>query len=215
MDTDFWHERWQRNQIGFHRDRPHPALDRFWPQLAGDSQSPVLVPLCGKSLDMHWLAQHGHPVTGIEVDESAVAAFFEEAGLEPDRIVQDGLVIWHEGLYTIVQGDFFNFRPTRPFEWVYDRAALIALPAGLRTQYLDRLAALLAPDARGLVITLEYPQQCMDGPPFAVLPEELQGYAKTLEFSALDRRDVAADHPGFMQRGLTWLNEAVYELKRV
>ena len=78
MEHNFWHERWQSNQLGFHQDATNQRLMTYWPQLALAAGSTVLVPLCGKSLDMAWLAAQGHKVLGIELSQIAVDAFFSE-----------------------------------------------------------------------------------------------------------------------------------------
>ena len=83
MDPDFWHARWEANQIGFHRDEINVYLERYWPALGLDPGSRVLAPLCGKSLDLLWLREQGHMVTGIELSRIAVQAFFEETESSP------------------------------------------------------------------------------------------------------------------------------------
>jgi thiopurine S-methyltransferase len=75
MEADFWHERWRLGQIGFHQPDHHPALDRWWARLGIPPRGRVLVPLCGRSLDMVWLARHGHPVLGVELSPIAAAGF--------------------------------------------------------------------------------------------------------------------------------------------
>jgi thiopurine S-methyltransferase len=179
----------------------------------------VLVPLCGKSLDMLWLAGQGHPVVGVELDRGAVEAFFKEAGLVP-RIDETGpLPSYSAGGVTVFAGDFFQFDPPGRYGLVYDRAALIALPPEMRPRYLAHLAALLAPEAKGLLITLEYSQPCMQGPPFSVMPEELVNNGTdnrrdnaAIDFQCLTRSDELAGHPRFAAKGLDWLNEATYAL---
>lgn len=215
MDPDFWHQRWQRDEIGFHRDEVHPALERHWAGIARDPSRAVLVPLCGKSLDLHWLAEHGHAVVGVELAESAVAAFFDEAGLEPRVETVGSLRRWRWGRIEIYQGDFFDFRPERRFELVYDRAALIALPPEMRPRYLRHLDSLLDRPAEGLLITLEYPQDRMNGPPFSVMGDELSRFERAypgLRFERLECRDVLAAHPRFRDRGLPWLSECCYRV---
>jgi len=213
MDKLFWHERWRRNEIGFHRHSVHPALERHRSRFSAqtDPGEPVLVPLCGKSLDMHWLAAQGHPVVGVELDRGAIEAFFDEAGLEPAVDDAGALVSRSAGGITLIEGDFFEFACASGFRLVYDRAALIALPPDIRPRYLDHLAALLAPGASGLLITLEYPPDCMQGPPFAVLPAELHAHPR-FDFERIQRTDVLAAHPRFAHQGLPWLKETVYSL---
>lgn len=212
MDRNFWHERWQRNEIGFHRGSTHPALEACWPKAANRSGEPVLVPLCGKSLDMHWLAEQGHPVTGVELDRGAIEAFFDEAGMTPTLDESGPMPCLTAGGITLFAGDFLEFSPVELFGLVYDRAALIALPPETRPRYLDRLAELVKPGARGLLVTLEYPQEAMEGPPFSVTPDEIHAHP-AFEFSCLEREDVLGSHQRFAEQGLPWLQEAVYTLR--
>lgn len=211
MDKDFWHQRWQRNEIGFHRDSVHPALEEHWSAVSRGESRPVLVPLCGKSLDMLWLAGQGYPVVGVELDRGAVETFFEEAGLAPEIDETGPLPSFSAGGVTVFAGDFFEFDRPGKYGLVYDRAALIALPPEIRPRYLRHLASLLAPGAKGLLITLEYPQSRMQGPPFSVMPDELADDSK-FEFQCLTRSDELATHPRFAAKGLPWLNEVTYAL---
>jgi thiopurine S-methyltransferase len=212
-DREFWHQRWQRGEIGFHRDSVHPALPAFWNSIDGSTPSRVIVPLAGKSIDMRWLAERGHSVTGIELDPTAVRSFFEDAGWTP-RVDESGpLNRWQSRGVTLFQGDFFEFRAERAFERFYDRAALIALPADIRPRYLERLADQLAPGAIGLLVTLEYAQDRMNGPPFSVREREIAAQP-WFDFECLNRENVLESHPRFAQRGVTRLHEVVYRLAR-
>ena len=52
MDPDFWHERWQKKETGFHQPAVNDLLQLYWPRLGLEAGSEVFVPLCGRSLDM-------------------------------------------------------------------------------------------------------------------------------------------------------------------
>jgi thiopurine S-methyltransferase len=173
MDHDFWHARWQANQIGFHEGRPNPLLERFIDRLPSGGR--VLVPLCGKADDLAYLASRGHTVIGVELVESAVAAFFTEHDLTPTREAEGDHVAYRAGAITVLAGDWFatTAAAVGAVDAIYDRAALIALPPPLRSRYVAHLRA-LAPDAPALLITLDYPQEVMDGPPFAVGDAEVR-----------------------------------------
>ncbi|MDT8437387.1 MAG: thiopurine S-methyltransferase [Wenzhouxiangellaceae bacterium] len=212
MEPEFWHERWRENRIGFHRDEVHPALMQHWGEVAGSDHSAVLVPLCGKSPDLHWLAESGHPVFGVELSPLAIEQFFDEAGFPARRIDYGGLPAWQAGRVCLVEGDFFAFQPPSPFGLCYDRAALIALPPTLRGKYLEHLAMLLAPGARGLLVTLEYDQARMDGPPFSVGSEELAA-CEVLAFRELARNDVLSAETRFAERGLRALHEVCWQVQ--
>ncbi|MDX1587404.1 MAG: thiopurine S-methyltransferase [Oleiphilaceae bacterium] len=210
MDPEFWQHIWQERQIGFHRADVHPALKAFWPEVTGSG--PVLVPLCGKTLDMHWLAAQGHPVTGIELSEQAITEFFREGGLTPERGSNgNGQPTWSAGEITLVCGDFFAFKPPAPYRCFYDRAALVALPKAMRERYLRHLARCIAPGGEGLLITFEYDPDSMEGPPFPVFASELQEQPY-FAVEKLAGEGSGQSHPGLMARGANSLTECVYRL---
>lgn len=211
MEHDFWHQRWHRNEIGFHQDQVHTRLVAFWSHLGLAAGTRVLVPLCGKSLDLMWLAEHGHQVVGVELSELALAAFCREHDLQPAIDRQHGLQRWQAGAFTFFCGDFMALDRVLlgPVGAVYDRAALIALPPAMRPGYAAHLQQLSGPVPQ-LLITLEYPQEQMSGPPFAVLEDEVRRLYAERQVDRLATHDVLADQPRFRAKGLDWLREAVY-----
>ncbi|MBB3190822.1 thiopurine S-methyltransferase [Halomonas cerina] len=172
-----WLKRWREGRIGFHRDATHPALVRHWPALGIKPGTKVLVPLCGKSLDMRWLARHDHPVLGIELAETAIQCFLAEGQGEVSRYRQAGFSVWRQGSVELWCGDFFHFHIEQAAEIgaFYDRAALIALPEATRQRYAFHLAQLIPPGSRGLLISLtRAPGDEGRGPPFGVAAEEVR-----------------------------------------
>ena len=217
MDADFWLQRWQEGQIGFHRDDVMPLLEKHWSSLQLSEGSRVLVPLCGKSLDMHWLAAQGHRVLGVELSPLAVTQFFEEAGLEPVRTTTRYGEHFSAGPVEIILGDAFALDPAllADVAGVYDRAALIALPPDLRLRYRDTVYASLPAGCQGLLITLEYPQAEKAGPPFSVAQQEVETlFAAPWRHTLLERRDILDQEPRFREEGLSALETAVYRLRR-
>ena len=219
MDPEFWHQRWQNAEIGFHEPRPLPLLCKHWPALQLKPGTRVFVPLCGKSLDMVWLAEQGHDVLGVELSPLAVAAFFAERGLLPEtfesRYGTHSVAHWQGRRVELICGDAFTLdaEALRGCDAFYDRAALIALPPALRERYVAWLDGALPADSRGLLITLEYDQREMAGPPFSVNEDEVRrGFAPRREITLLERRDLLDDEPGFAARGLHALHTAVYRL---
>ena len=173
MQAD-WLARWRDGRIGFHEGRPNELLERHIGRLAGRRR--VLVPLCGKAEDLAFLAAHGHEVIGIELVEQAVREFFADHALTPSVAPRGPLVAYTAPPVTLLGGDFFATTPDLlgPIDALYDRAALVALPHALRPSYIRHLRTLLPAAAPGLVITYEYDQQRVNGPPFAVLEAELR-----------------------------------------
>ena len=217
MDADFWLQRWREGQIGFHRGEVMPLLEQYWPSLDAPAGSRVFVPLAGKTLDMHWLAAQGLQVLGCELSPLAVEAFFAEAGITPQVQLDTDGSHHRAGAIELVQGDVFALREQAlaTMDAFYDRAALIALPAGMRRRYVDEVYGKLPAGCRGLLITLEYPPAEKDGPPFPVPEEEVQAlFAPHWDVERLTRRDILASEPRFIAEGVTALSTAVYRLQR-
>jgi len=215
MQPEFWHKRWESNQIGFHLSEVNPHLRQYWPELELAAGTQVLVPLCGKSLDLAWLAGRGHQVLGIELSEKAVEGFFHEQHLEPQISQQGAFKIYQAGPIQLWCGDFFALTAEDVADCtaLYDRAALIALPPPMRERYVAHLVRITPPGCQGLLITLDYDQALMAGPPFAVLDEEVQrllGAHWQLEIK--EERDVLGESWKFLQGGVTRLDERVYRL---
>ena len=219
MKTDFWKEKWKAGEIGFHRDAYNPNLLKWWHRVEAEKQDVVLVPLCGKTLDLRWLAGGNHAVIGAEVSSVAVNAFFEELGVEPETVEGNGQHRLHQlGRLTIVEGDFFQWgslnlpRATR----FYDRAACIALPPDMRADYFRVLHDALAPGALGLFLTIGYPDGEMNGPPFSVPPEALRSMTSGLfELDLLSDSDAFEPGGPMASRGLSALREYVFQARRL
>jgi len=218
MHEDFWQSRWTRNEIGFHLKKVNPYLQAHWAALQLAPGSEVLVPLCGKSLDMPWLAGQGYRVLGVELTEKAVCDFFAEQGLAA-AVRGDGELQRHEAEgIALLQGDFFAVTAAQAAGCTgyYDRAALIALPAEMRQRYVAQLHALLPSGCRGLLVTIDYPQEQMDGPPFAVSDAEVRGlYGEGWQVELLGEYEVEEKNWRFLERGLSRLQERVYRVQRL
>jgi len=217
MEPEFWQERWARNQIGFHLPEVNPYLQRHWSQLALVEGARVLVPLCGKSLDLMWLASHGLRVMGVELSEQAVEAFFSEQNLVPRITRRDAFTVCQTDLIEVWCGDFFalDAEALAGCTALYDRAALIALPPLMRAQYAEHLSRLLPSGCQGLLITLDYDQSQKAGPPFAVTDDEVKVlFGSDWTVKTLQEQDVLGESWKFVQEGVTRLDERVYWLGR-
>lgn len=203
--TQQWLQRWQEGNIGWHEARGNSSLQKYWNQ----SGRRVLVPLCGKSLDLVWLERQGNEVVGVELSEIAVKAFFEENGIAYTLIEGPLNAYVAKGpAITLYCGDVFKFSAER-FDAHYDRGALIALPPQVRRDYVRHLRTLLGRDATQLVVTVEYDEAIATGPPFSVPSSEVLSYWPELErIDAHD--DIANGPPKFKAAGLKEMIEAVW-----
>ena len=138
IDPNFWHERWQKQEIGFHQAAVNDLLQRYWPRLGIEAGSEVFVPLCGRSLDMVWLADQGHRVIGAELSQIAIDEFFTERGFTPATSTNTSFNVKSAGPFEIWCGDFFDLPPsaTAGVAGVYDRASLIAWQQGMQWRRL-------------------------------------------------------------------------------
>ncbi|WP_447528262.1 thiopurine S-methyltransferase [Vreelandella sp. TE19] len=170
-----WRKRWQEGRIGFHQASTHPALIEHWPALGIARDAKVLVPLCGKSLDMRWLADQGHPVLGVELAPEAVAQFLSDCPAGVSRYEQAGFEVARQGSIELWCGDFFHLHIRQTFELgaFYDRAALIALAPAARQRYAFHLAQLIPPGARGLLVSVTHEKEGQR-PPFSVPEDEVR-----------------------------------------
>jgi len=216
MDADFWLARWREGRTHFHQDRVTPLLEKFWPPLGVPAGSRVLVPLCGKSLDMLWLARQGWRVLGVEISPLAVEQFYAEHGLQPRRRRSALGEHYEADGIEIVCGDIFGLDAATlaSCTGVFDRAALVALPHGMRGPYVRHVYGQLGAGWRGVLITLDYPQAEMDGPPFSVDDAQVQAlYAGHGQAELAYRRDVLDKEPKFQKGGVSRLDTLVYRLQ--
>jgi thiopurine S-methyltransferase len=209
LKPDYWLERWQAGQIGFHRSDANPRLIANHQRALGQCVR-VLVPLCGKSADLEWLVVRGHDVLGIELSERAAQAFFSERGFTPERKELGSFIELRYGGIAILVGDFFAATPELLgyFDGAYDRAAMIALPGELRARYAAHLSTLLAPKARLLLVTLHYDAE--GGPPFDVSPAEVERSYAQGRITLLESVDARAETPGPISRGASFVQENVH-----
>ncbi|MCB9777063.1 MAG: thiopurine S-methyltransferase [Alphaproteobacteria bacterium] len=202
MDREFWLSRWEEGRIGFHQGEVHPDLRTFLDQWLDESHHRILVPLCGKSVDIPFLAGRGHEVAGVEIAPAAVVAFHDEQRLHP-FVDEDGpfRVFTSPGI-TVFCGDFFDLDPEicGTFDRVWDRAALVALDAPRRARYVARLRELLRPGAQVLLNRFTYDQAIMDGPPWSVSDDEVETLWAGADIQLLQRVD-AIDQVHFRELG--------------
>ena len=218
MQPEFWHDRWRAGQIGFHQSAVDRNLRQYWPDLGLANNSRVFVPLCGKSLDLLWLCERGHSVTGVELSTVALESFCMEHGVPAKRRLLDDFEVYEAPELQLYRGDFFALTPELlgPTPAVYDRASLISWIPERRAAYVKHITALTNAGTQTLLVTMEYPQEQMKGPPFSVGAEEVHRlYAQHHEIRPLARQDVLANEHRLRSRGVTRLHEACYRLTRL
>lgn len=203
MDTEFWLRKWEQNEIGFHSAVTHPFLEQHFRGLAPKPGGHVLVPLCGKSLDLLWLVQAGFQVTGIELSRIAVEDLFESLHLTPSITVVPGGFCYTAQALRVFVADIFAVTPSMVgrVDAVYDRAALIALPENMRCLYVQHVLH-LAHGAPHLLVCVEYEQSKRQGPPFAVLAQEVTAlYSAQYECIECDKKllpeGIKGVHPAY------------------
>lgn len=217
MDAQFWHERWENNQIGFHQEEVHFYLQEFWSHLQLPAGQEVLVPLCGKTNDMLWLLEQGYRVLGIELSPLAIAAFYEENKLVPIKKQRGNFISWELDEIRILEGDYFALTPVETMETsaTYDRASLIALPKKMRIAYVQQLTTLLKVGTKVLLVTLNYPLQEEEVPPFSVTTEEVYKlYRDSFAIQLFAAKAVPTQSPRLQTQGIKHLTESAYLLKR-
>ncbi len=213
-NPDFWHQKWASNQIGFHLEDVNPLLIKHWQATKPQRDDKVLVPLCGKTEDLIWLAQRHDEIQGAELSKIAVRSFFAEHFYTPIVTPVSGQ---HE-LYqfdelSIYVGDFFT-APLSKADIVYDRAALVALPESMRVQYAEHLKSLLSDKGRILLVTLDYVQEEMSGPPFNVHEDEVTRLFSGFKITRLERDEADDTHPKIAKKGLSRFAEEVWLIEQ-
>ncbi len=217
VDNQHWLDRWQEDRIGFHEASVNHHLLSYFPRLKPTAGSRIFMPLCGKAIDIHWIAQQGFDVLGIELSQIAIEAFFEENSIDFERTKSDRFNIYQSTNITLLQGDFFDLRKDdlKDCQLVYDRAALIALESVDRSRYYDHMLSILPASCDMLLISLEYDQAEMQGPPFSVPTDEvLKRYQNEFSIHALETNNIIDERPRWRKVGLSALQESVFGLTR-
>ena len=208
-----WIQRWEDNRTPFHLDIVNPWLKRFHEQITGGTGCRVLLPLCGKSLDLVWLMEQGHDVVGVDVSRRALETLYKENNLTGEHERAGPFHVYRHPRLVTYAGDFFKLEPGRTglFQLIYDRAALIALPPTEWAHYVRHLHTFLQPGGRIFLITLEYDQVAMDGPPYSITPEQVHElFADHLDVEPLATENLQ-DHP--FKDTLPWLKESAFLLQ--
>jgi thiopurine S-methyltransferase len=198
MEPKFWHQRWENNETAFHEKDGNPLLVKHFDALSLKKGARVFVPLCGKTVDIHWLLRHGYRVAGAELSPIAVGQLFADLGLKPTITAVGPLQHYQANNIDIFLGDLFNLthETLGPVDAVYDRAALVALPDAMRRRYTPHIMEITC-EAPQLLIVFDYDQSLMEGPPFSISDREVKElYGKNYEITFREGVDVAGGLKG-------------------
>ena len=215
MRPDQWLDRWKQNRIGFHEPSVNSYLCRYLAEFNLNHGDTIFLPLCGKAHDIAWLAQQGYFVLGIELSEIAIESFFCEHELQFQQFESERFTLRKSGYISLIQGDYFDLRreDLSTCNLVYDRAALIAIDESNRSRYCAHMLSIIPQATDQLLITLDYDQAQMSGPPFTVSNDEVQQfYGPAYRIDLLEANDVLDERPRWRDQGLTALTESVFKL---
>ncbi|MBL7003324.1 MAG: thiopurine S-methyltransferase [Gammaproteobacteria bacterium] len=214
MQIKDWNHRWENQMIGFHENQANYHLTRYLDQFSIAKNATVFVPLCGKSLDLIWLSQHGYQVIGIECSPKAVVDFFTEQNLSYETHQQGKLVAYTSSNITIYQGDFFDLTEDhlKQCDLIYDRASFVAFTPAQWDQYILHLSTWFGDSTQLFLVTLEYDQNSMNGPPFSVPDKAVRNYYKEKSIAILEQLDVIDEGPKWRKSGLTSLLETSFKI---
>lgn len=216
MEASDWLDRWEQNRIGFHQPGVSAYLQQYLPEIDLKPGATIFLPLCGKAHDIAWIALQGFQVVGVELSGIAVKAFFSEQGLSRQQSESGRFLLSKSGAISIYQGDYFDFpeEVLTECKLVYDRASLIAFAQSDRARYCEYMRSIIPPQTEILLITLEYDQSQMEGPPFAVPRNEVEElYQSHYQIEVLVQNDVLDERPRWREQGLSALTETVFRLK--
>jgi len=198
MDESFWHQRWESNDIGFHKTEANSLLVKHFKALSLEKGRRVFLPLCGKTLDIAWLLSSGYRVVGAELSELAITQLFMDLEVEPRISEIDEVIHYNTEYIDIFVGDLFHLtrKMLGPVDAIYDRAALVAMPKEMRSQYTTHLRT-ITDHAPQLLICFEYDQTLMEGPPFSVSGEEVnQHYRDSYKLTLIESSDIVGGLKG-------------------
>ena len=210
--NEFWRKRWAEGRIGFHHPAPNPHLIRHLDRARTSAHDRVLLPLCGKSLDLVYLAERGHQVLGIELVETALITLFEEAERTFVRERVGPHTQLKSGRVRALAADIFDVRTqdVGPVDWAFDRAALIALPAKAQPRYASKLLELLGRGGRLLLTTIDYAEGVILGPPHRTPPTRVETLFVGRRIERLYEKEIIEEMPRFKARGLNSMVESVW-----
>lgn len=210
LEAAYWLNKWDRGEIGFHQSDFNHLMVRHFSAFGLDVGAHVFVPLCGKTRDIAWLLQQGFRVTGCELSRDAVEALYADLSLTPMVTQDGGLIRYATPDLVVFVGDIFDVsaRALGNVQAVYDRAALVALPAEVRARYANHVAV-ITDHAPQLIVTFTYDPSKMSGPPFSVTSDMIADlFGRDYDLNLMETCEVASG----LKRGLVAATESAWRL---
>lgn len=213
MDAQFWINAWNEGRTGFHQEKYNPKLLEFFPGFHPEEGQKVLVPLCGKTKDILWLHENKLHVHGVELHQKAVESFFKENHLSPVVKTDENFIHYSNENIVISSGDFFKLNNESKYDFIYDRASLVALPQSMRDEYVAVVTRTLKSKGKYLLIVYEYDQNEMQGPPFSIDNHEVHRLYQN-DFSITLRRSDELHNENSRLSAVKGIRENVYLLEK-
>ncbi|XP_043921204.1 thiopurine S-methyltransferase isoform X2 [Protopterus annectens] len=217
IKVDEWLNRWENKQTPFHMNEAHKMLKKYVDvMLNGKDHLRILFPLCGKAVDMKWLADLGHKIVGIEVSEKAILEFFTEQSVSYSKeAVSDvpGATLFKssDGKISIYCCSIYDVSSSfiGKFDGIWDRGSLVAISPCDRQRYSELMLSLMEDDCCYLLEAFDYDPRLHKGPPFFVpfsAIEELYGSTCNIKF--LEAADMLTDRQ--REWGLDYFIQNIY-----
>lgn len=207
-ENNLWLEKWEKREIGFNQNRVNAFLIKYFKKLNLEKNANILVPLCGKSIDITWFLSEGFSVTGIELSEIAVEELFLELGITPSISNLGEVKLYSSEQLNLFVGDIFKVtsKMIGEIDAIYDRAAIVALTKELRIKYAEHLRS-ISNNAPQLLLCFEYDQSLMNRTPYSVDELEVKmHYAQHYEIELLERVAIAGGFKGKLPASdVVWL----------
>lgn len=212
-NNELWLNMWEKKNIPFHKSTVNSALIAYASQLSCNAGDTILVPLCGKSLDMVWLAQQGYKVIGIELSAIACEEFFSENNIEHQIIIEDKFTHYKSKDIEIFCGDFFTVTKNDfpEIKAIYDCKSLIALPAEIKQKYIKHLLQLVNPTAIKILLLVIEATGKIQGPPFPINKNEIKAlFGSQYQIEELKRTKRDKIDPHLLQDGFKEITDVTY-----
>ena len=213
-----WRSYWVRDKPGFHEGQVNAYLQHYLPLFNLAPGDTIFMPLCGKAVDILWLAQQGYRVIGVELSARAIEAFFAESQLTFEKTTGKHFTCYQGSNITLYQGDFMNLQKQQLAECrlIYDRASIVAIESFNRSSYVEHLLNINPQSVPILLVTLDYDQKVMQGPPFSVPVSEISAlYQATYHIELLESREQIEERPNWRAKGLNSMLESALRLEAI